>query len=142
MFLLSKKIIHIFHISHQINEQNHVLSLNDDMFDMYNQAIRHCILINNYKIMRKNNAHTEEERKKKHFHNFLQSVQSSKLNAQILVRIFLYYLSYKTSEFHLRNQKIFVFKHNIFVSFFFIFLITTNLTKCDCSFFKFSFKLS
>ena len=71
MFLLSKKIIYIFHIFHQINEQSYVLFLNDDTFDMYNQTIRHCILINNYKIMRKNNAHTEEERKKKRFHNFL-----------------------------------------------------------------------
>ena len=74
MSLLSKKIIHIFHISHQINEQSHVLFLNDDTFDMYNQAIRHCILINNYKIMRKNNAYIEEERRKKRLHNFLQNV--------------------------------------------------------------------
>ena len=71
MSLLSKKIIHIFHIFHQINEQSHVLFLNDDTFNMYNQAIRHCILINNYKVMRKNNAHIEEERRKKRFHNFL-----------------------------------------------------------------------
>ena len=74
MSLFSKKIIHIFYISHQINEQSHVLFLNDDTFDMYNQAIRHCILISNYKIMRKSNAHIEEERKKKRFHNFLQSI--------------------------------------------------------------------
>ena len=67
MFLLSKKIIYIFHISHQINEQSHVFFLNDDTFDMYNQAICHCILINNYKIMRKNNAHTEKKRRKKTF---------------------------------------------------------------------------
>ena len=73
MFLFSKKIIHIFYIFYQINEQSHVLFLNDDTFDMYNQAIRHCILINNCKIMRKNNAHIEEKRRKKHFHNFLQS---------------------------------------------------------------------
>ena len=85
MFFFSKKIIHIFHIFHQINEQSHVLFLNDDMFDMYNQAIHHCILINNYRIMRKNNAHIEEERRKKRLHNFLQSIQNSRLNAQIFV---------------------------------------------------------
>ena len=71
MFLLSKKIIYIFHISYQINQQSHIFFLNDNTFDMYNQAICHCILINNCKIMQKNNAHIEEERKKKRFHNFL-----------------------------------------------------------------------
>ena len=45
--------------------------LNDNTFNMYNQAIRHCILISNCKIMRKSNAHIEKERKKKRFHNFL-----------------------------------------------------------------------
>ena len=74
MFLFSKKIIYIFHISHQINEQNHVLFLNDNTFNMYNQTIRHCILISNCKIMRKNNAHIEEKQRKKRFHNFLQNV--------------------------------------------------------------------
>ena len=74
MSLLSKKIIHIFYIFHQINELSHILFLNDDTFDMYNQTIRHCILINNCKIMQKNNAHTEEKRRKKRFHNFLQNV--------------------------------------------------------------------
>ena len=92
--------------------------------------------------MRKNNAYIEEKRRKKRLHNFLQNVQNNRLNAQIPVQILLYYLLYETSESHLRNQKIFVLKHNVFVSFLFIFLIIMNLTKCDYSFFKLSLKLS
>ena len=88
---LAKKLIHIFHFSHQIHQQLHIFRLNDYAFNMNNWTIRHFEKINDCKIMRKNNAHIDEN-KKKRFYSFLQSIQDVKLNAQVFVEIFLHNL--------------------------------------------------
>ena len=71
MLFLAKKFIYIFYFFHQIHQQLYIFRLNDYTFDMNNQTIRHCEKINDYKIIRKNNAHIDKNRKKKRFYNFL-----------------------------------------------------------------------
>ena len=44
--------------------------------------------------MRKNNAYIKEKRKKKRFHNFLQSVQDNRFYTLIFIEILLHYFTY------------------------------------------------
>ena len=74
ILLLAKKFIHISHFFHQIHQQLHIFRLNDYAFNMNNQTIYHFEKINDCKIMRKNNAHINENKRKKRFHNFLQNI--------------------------------------------------------------------